>query len=127
MELGARLGGDNITTHLTPLSTGVDMVEACINIALGERPDLRKIYDRGAAIRYFQQHKGIIKEICGIKRAENIKGIVEVCIVHGIGEEITDIKDSASRMGFVIAEGESAKSAIETCEHAFKYLEVKIK
>ena len=30
-------------------------------------------------------------------------------------------------MGFVIAEGESAKSAIETCEHAFKYLEVKIK
>lgn len=43
VELGARLGGDNITTHLTPLSTGVDMVKCCINIALGEKPDFEKI------------------------------------------------------------------------------------
>ena len=40
VELGARLGGDNITTHLVPLSTGVDMVEACIKIALGEKPNI---------------------------------------------------------------------------------------
>lgn len=40
VELGARLGGDNITTHLVPLSTGVDMVECCIKIALGETPQI---------------------------------------------------------------------------------------
>ena len=42
VEIGARLGGDNITTHLVPLSTGVDMVECCIRIALGEKPNLEK-------------------------------------------------------------------------------------
>ena len=40
VELGARLGGDNITTHLVPLSTGIDMVEKSIRIALGEKPDI---------------------------------------------------------------------------------------
>ena len=30
VELGARLGGDCITTHLVPLSTGVNMVECSI-------------------------------------------------------------------------------------------------
>ena len=30
VELGARLGGDCITTHLVPLSTGMNMVESCM-------------------------------------------------------------------------------------------------
>ena len=32
VELGARMGGDCITTHLVPLSTGVDMIKAPIDI-----------------------------------------------------------------------------------------------
>ena len=35
MEIGARLGGDFISTELTHLSTGVDMVAAAINCARG--------------------------------------------------------------------------------------------
>lgn len=46
VELGARLGGDCITTHLVPLSSGVDMVKACIKIALGEEPEIRPKYVR---------------------------------------------------------------------------------
>lgn len=67
VELGARLGGDNITTHLTPLSTGVDMVKACIKIALGEKPDIERKWNKGAAIRYFDQHAGIVDKIEGIE------------------------------------------------------------
>src|SRR6185312_10011755 len=40
VEVGARLGGDRIATHLTPLSTGVNLLRATIMIALGEVPDL---------------------------------------------------------------------------------------
>ena len=42
IELGARMGGDCITTHLVPLSTGIDMVELAIRISLGEKPDIRE-------------------------------------------------------------------------------------
>ncbi|OFK60931.1 hypothetical protein HMPREF2811_03455 [Globicatella sp. HMSC072A10] len=38
IEVGARLGGDFITSHLTPLSTGTNMVQAIIDISLDEKP-----------------------------------------------------------------------------------------
>lgn len=126
VEIGARLGGDCITTHLVPLSTGVNMVEACIRIALGEKPDITPTLNCGSAIRYFQQHAGIVKSIVGVKEAEMMLGIKQVSIVHGIGETITDITDSGSRMGFVIAQGPDADDAAEKCEKALELIKVEI-
>ena len=52
IELGARLGGDCITTHLTPLSTGVDMVRAIIDIACGVTPDIKPKLSLASAINF---------------------------------------------------------------------------
>ena len=127
VEIGARLGGDCITTHLVPLSTGVNMVEACIRIALGEKPDITPVLHCGSAIRYFQQHSGVVKSIVGVKTAESMLGIKQVSIVRGIGETITDITDSGSRMGFVIAQGTDADDAAEKCEKALEMVMVEVK
>lgn len=118
VEIGARLGGDCITTHLVPLSTGVNMVEACIKIALGEKPDIAHKYNRGSAIRYFQQTPGIISNILGIEEAKKLPGVKQISIVHGIGERITQINSSGSRMGFVIAEGSCAEDASINAKNA---------
>ncbi len=124
VELGARLGGDCITTHLVPLSTGVDMVEACIKIALGMRPDFKPTMSRGSAIRYFHQRPGVIKSIQGIEEAEQINGVKQISIVHGVGEKITEIIDSGSRMGFVIAQGKDANDASRICEEALSRIRI---
>ena len=126
VELGARLGGDCITTHLVPLSTGVNMVEACIKIALGEKPDITPKINGGSAIRYFRQHVGKVKEIDGIETAEKMPGVKQVSVVHGVGEQVTDIVDSGSRMGFVIAQGSDADDAEKKCEMALKTIKVGI-
>lgn len=126
VEVGARLGGDNITTHLVPLSTGVNMVECCIRIALGEKPDITPKWEKGSAIRYFKQHAGLIKEIKGIKEAEYVQGVQQISVVHNIGERITEIDSSGVRMGFVIAQSESADRAIEICEKALDMICVMI-
>lgn len=52
IELGARLGGDHISTDLVMLSTGINMVEANIKWALGEDFDINPKYERFSAIRY---------------------------------------------------------------------------
>ena len=124
VELGARLGGDCITTHLVPLSTGVNMVEACIKIALGEKPDISNTISCGSAIRYFHQQAGVIKSISGIEEAEKIKGIKQISIVHGIGQIVTDITDSGSRIGFVISQGKDAYDAAQRCEHALSMIKI---
>lgn len=126
VELGARLGGDCITTHLVPLSTGVDLVKACINIALGEKPDIEAVFSKGAAIRYFKQYSGIIQSI-DITEAEKSDGVKQISIVHGEGERITDIVDSGSRMGFVITQGQNADDAARKADNALERIKVVIK
>jgi biotin carboxylase len=127
VELGARLGGDNITTHLVPLSTGVNMVECCIKIALGETPDIKKKWNKGSAIRYFEQHAGVIDSIEGIDKAEEIDGVQQISIVHGVGEKVTEINSSGERMGFVIAQDVDVDAAIKDCLAALTKINVIIK
>lgn len=126
VELGARLGGDNITTHLVPLSTGVDMVECTIRIALGEKPDLIPKYQKGSAIRYFKADHGKIIQINGIDEASKLDGIQQISVVHGIGEVINGIKSSGDRVGFAIAQANSASNAIVICEKANKMIHVEV-
>ncbi len=126
VEIGARLGGDCITTHLVPLSTGVDMVENCIRIALGETPDLNHKFQKGSAIRYFAQHPGTVTAIRGIETAAAMEGIRQVSIVHGVGETVGHIDSSAARMGFVIAQSGDADQAVALCEQAIANIEIVI-
>lgn len=126
VEIGARLGGDCITTHLVPLSTGVNMVENCIRIALGEKPDLEPKFQKGSAIRYFAQHPGTVTAIEGVERAEKLEGIRQVSIVHGVGETVGEIDSSAARMGFVIAQKETAETAVALCEKALETIKITI-
>lgn len=127
VELGARLGGDNITTHLVPLSTGVNMVECCIKIALGEKPDIDPKWNKGAAIRYFEQTAGIVKNIEGIEEAKKLSGIQQISIVHAIGEEVTEVTSSGARIGFVIAQDKNSEKAIQDCYLALNAIKIDIK
>lgn len=126
VELGARLGGDNITTHLVPLSTGVNMVECCIKIALGEIPDIKKKWHKGSAIRYFDQKPGCIKSIDGIEKAKKVSGVKQISIVHGVGENVTEVTSSGSRIGFVITQGTNAIEAKTICNKVLFMINVKI-
>ncbi len=126
VEIGARLGGDCITTHLVPLSTGVNMVEACIRIALSEKPDISPTLNCGSAIRYFKQHAGVVERIDGVEEAEKMPGVKQISIVHGIGEKISEITDSGSRMGFVIAQGYDADDAALRSESALSSIHVEV-
>ncbi len=127
VELGARLGGDCITTHLVPLSTGVNMVECCIQIILGNKPDITQKYNQGSAIRYFPQKAGTIRNIYGVENAYRIDGIQQVSFVKDIGVKITEIDNSAARMGFVISNADNAKNAIAACERVMDLVKIKIK
>lgn len=126
VELGARLGGDNITTHLVPLSTGVNMVECCIKIALGEKPDIVPKWNKGSAIRYFQQKAGVVKRIEGIDKAKQVSGVQQISIIHGVGENVTEITNSGERMGFIISQDKNAEIAIKDCYEAMKLIRVEI-
>lgn len=123
VELGARLGGDCITTHLVPLSTGVNMVELSIRIAMGEEPEIKPIFDKGSAIRYLSSGKGVLQAVRGVEEAVKVLGVQEVQIVRRIGEIVGTIDSSSSRIGFVIAQAKTPLQAIASCEAALHRIE----
>ena len=118
IELGARMGGDCITTHLVPLSTGVNMIKANINIALGIPPKVTPRFNRGAAIRYVLPEKGVIKSIDGAQIAECMSGVKCVEIMKRAGETVSEVRNSNDRLGFVITQAESAEQAVAIADAA---------
>lgn len=127
IELGGRMGGDNITTHLVPLSTGIDMVGATIRVALGEEPDIEPSLQYGSAIRYFEVPFGTIRSIDGVVEAKKIPGIRQITFTKEVGEESTPIECSNDRIGFVIAQGATADAAVIACEKTMKTINIEIK
>lgn len=126
VELGARLGGDNITTHLVPYSTGVNMVEACINIALGQEINIRKKFEKASAARYKKCDIGKIIKITGVKEAEEVSGIKNVEIVHGLGEQSREIKSSNDRVAYVISQNDNISNATKSCEKALEMIKIEV-
>lgn len=124
VELGARMGGDCITTHLVPLSTGVDMIKATIDVSLGLTPDITPTLHKGSAIRFFDAPNGIITTIEGVEEAKSIAGVQEISFTKNVGDEVTEIHSSLDRCGFVIAQCDSANDAIEVCERAKKEIQI---
>ena len=126
IELGARMGGDNITTHLVPLSTGIDMVGSTIKMALGEEPDIEPALHCGSAIRYFEVPFGTIKAIEKVEEAKNVPGVKQITFTKEVGDESTPIHCSNDRIGFVIAQGATAEEAVKACEEAISIINVVI-
>jgi biotin carboxylase len=119
MEIGARLGGDFITTELVPRSTGIDMVAGAVRLALGEEPDLKPRHPpRGAAIRYLTPRPGRITAISGLEAARRSPEVRIVDVYVSAGETVPEITSSLSRSGHVIAEGATAEAAIRSAEAA---------
>ena len=126
IELGARMGGDNITTHLVPLSTGIDMVGSTIKVAIGEEPDIEPTLHCGSAIRYFEVPFGTIKAIENVEEAKKVPGVKQITFTKEVGEESTPIHCSNDRIGFVIAQGATAEEAVKACEEAMKRVKITI-
>lgn len=116
MEIGARMGGDFISTVLTRLSTGIDMVAAAIDCALNIELDLTpKAAPQGVCIRYFCPKPGKLVSISNTE-VLNDPRVHEWEIYHQIGDEIPEVTSSLCRSGHVIVTEETPQKAIELAE-----------
>lgn len=125
VEVGPRLAGDYMTSHLVPLSTGVDMMGNVIKIALGEEPDLEPKFSKGSCIRYYMKPVvGKIREIRGLEAAAAVEGVTMVSMMKHVGDEAVPLRSSTDRIAFVIAQAETAQEAIRRCDKALEMIEV---
>lgn len=116
MEVGARLGGDFISTELTHLSTGIDMVAAAIDVALGVEPDLSaKEEPKGVCIRYFCPKPGKLVSILNTEVLNN-PHVYLWEIYPKEGDVIPAVTSSSCRSGHVFVTEKTPQKAIELAE-----------
>lgn len=116
MEIGTRMGGDFISTVLTRLSTGIDMIGAAVNCALGVEPNLKPI-DRCQAtcVRYFCPTPGKLISISNIEILNNVR-VYDSVIYRKVGDIIPEITSSLCRSGHVIVTEDTPQKAVELAE-----------
>lgn len=104
IEIGARLGGDFITSDLVRLSTGYDMVKGTIELALGKfvEPVFTKSMHSG--VYFYSKLAPEIGEI--IKHHEKWPEIVEW---EYSDEPLMEVKSNADRRGYFLYQKETGR------------------
>jgi biotin carboxylase len=126
MEVGARLGGDRITSDLVPLSMGIDLMEAVILISFGHAPEIAPKCAKGSAIRYLRVPPGKITAIRGVGPASSVAGVTDVHMDMSVGDTVPELRSSLDRVGHVVARGANASQAAGVAEEAIAKIEVEV-
>lgn len=109
IETSPRLGGDYITSTLVPLSTGINMEDQLLNIALGEKVDTQTgRVEKASGVCFFCLPEGIVKKIDPqINDVATWPGVYSFELKLKEGDEVHQITSSLNRYGEVIVEGEN--------------------
>ncbi len=109
IETSPRLGGDYITSTLTPLSTGINIEDQLLHIALGEKVDTTTgRVNKASGVCFFSYPEGEVKAI-----DPEISEVAALPHIHNfelklkVGDHINKITSSLNRYGQFIVNGET--------------------
>ncbi len=123
VDIGARMGGNLIGSHIIPIGTGVDYMEALIRSAVGDAATLHS--NNGGEIvatRLLALKPGKVKSLPDfgdIQQRENVE------IYHHLhaGDEINQYHNNLDGCGYVLARGDSLAEAERHVENAKKLID----
>ena len=122
-ELAARLSGGFMSAYTYPLSTGVDLIKAAIEVALGQEPgNLEPVIHQTAIERAIITKPGIVKKITGLEEALKIPGIKEIFLNVQPGDKVIQPRSNVEKAGHIIAVGKTLADAVASVDQCKKVL-----
>ena len=106
IETSPRLGGDYITSTLTPLSTGINLEDQLLHIAMGESVNTTTgRVNKSSAVCFFSFPVGIVKSISAqIKGVPTWPNVQSFDLKLKVGDKVNQITSSLNRYGeFIVA------------------------
>lgn len=124
IETSPRLGGDYITSTLTPLSTGVNVEDELLRIALGEKISPAPQSVQYSGVRFFAFDEGnIIKHVPDANFVKTWPHVVDFSFNLKEGDSVNQITSSLNRYGhltLIAGNRASIEDAFEKYEKAIK-------
>ena len=109
IETSPRLGGDYITSTLTPLSTGINLEDQLLHIALVEKVDITSGHvDKASAVCFLSLPEGKVTAIdAQISEVTSWANVYDFNLKLRLGDKIGKITSSLNRYGQFVVTGKS--------------------
>jgi biotin carboxylase len=120
-EIAARLSGGYMSGWTFPLSSGVEVTEAALNVAVGLPPgDLRPRYAAVSAERAFISIPGRILAVEGLPEVRQFAGVQELFLRVRVGDRVKLPVNNLEKCGNVITRSETRGKAVTAAERAIQ-------
>ncbi|MFC5775608.1 ATP-grasp domain-containing protein [Ectobacillus antri] len=134
IETHTRLGGDMIPElYAYSVNNKVDILDLVTRHTLQENvmdqfvEQLKGEKEVFASIYYkISEKSGVVKRISGLSEAKEKDGVKELQLFVKEGDEVTDLQNSFSRLGFAIATGGTAEESLQRAKEAINSIELEI-
>ena len=119
VEVAARGGGYRIFSDILVRISGVDPVEAVIDLAMGDVPDAVPTKRRAAVLRFFNpQMTGLLQEVSGVEDARRIPNVLDIVVEAQVGKPLGGITRDGERPGYIITIADTREEALAAADQA---------
>lgn len=104
IEVTARTSGGFDSQYRKPLSFGIDIIKATMDIALGKELDFNDLvpkYCMRSKTYSMMPEPGLITDIIGLEEARKIPGVHDIIVTKKVGDRIEEYKDCSLRTNFI--------------------------
>lgn len=126
-EIAARLSGGYMSGWTFPLSSGVEVTQAAMNIAVGLPPgDLAPRLQKVVAERAFISIPGKVMQVAGEKEARALPGVAEVFMRAAPCDNVVFPSNNVEKCGNVIAVGDTREDAERSARAALSRIFIRL-
>lgn len=123
VDVGARMGGNLIGSHIIPIGTGVDYMGNMIRAAVGDETNWEPVYKpQPVATKLLALKPGTAVGLPDFQKVEETFGVTIEHHLH-IGDVITPYRTNLDGCGYVVASGSSIEDVIKKAQRAKEYID----
>ena len=127
VDVGARMGGNLIGSHIIPIGTGIDYMGNMIKAAVGDKTNWNPVSNpQPVATKLLALAPGVVKSLPDFDAIEKEYGVKIEHHLH-IGDTITPYRTNLDGCGYVVATGKTVDEAIEKAAKVKKRIDNEIK
>ena len=126
VDVGARMGGNLIGSHIIPYGTGIDYMGNMIKIAAGEMVDLRPVTKPTAvATRLLAFRSGKVAKLPDFEKIEQEYG-VEIHHHLEVGQTIREYHTNLDGCGYIVAKADCVETAMANADKVLNLIQKEI-
>ena len=126
VDVGARMGGNLIGSHIIPIGTGIDYMGNMIKAAVGDKTNWNPVSNpQPVATKLLALAPGVVKSLPDFDAIEKEYGVKIEHHLH-VGDTITQYRTNLDGCGYVVATGETVEEAIEKAAKVKELIDKKI-